>query len=201
MKLFTPIAIVCDHSFAEEALAIRAILESFRLRVDFYRLVQKPQLAHFFQNVQYPYSIIMCHGSGTTAEDMHLALQVGEQKDGDYDQTDGWSVTTVKVTPQWIKDNIHDRQGALISTACGSGREPIAHAFLQSGYSSYIAPIETYYDATAGFIFVTNYFYFLMSEDRDYIPYIYTEEQAFEHASKIDSDYRYGPQAFRRYVE
>ena len=32
LKLFTPVAIVCDHTMTEEASALRGMLESFRLR-------------------------------------------------------------------------------------------------------------------------------------------------------------------------
>ena len=199
MKLFTSAAIVCDQTFVEHAIALRAILETFRIRVDFYRLVQKPQINSFFQGTPYPYTIIMCHGRGKTNDDMHLALEVVEQEQEEYDRTDGWNATTVKVTPGWIREHINNRQGTLISTACGSGREQLANAFLQAGYAAYIAPITTNYDANAGLIFVSNFFYFLISEDRDYAPNIYSESEAFEQSASIDPDFQYGPGAFKRY--
>lgn len=130
---------------------------------------------------------------------MHIALEVGQQEDGDYDKTDGWRVTTLQLTPAWITEHVRDRSGALISTACGSGREPLARAFLKSGYASYIAPVETYYNADAGLIFTVNLFYFLLSEDRDYTPHIYSEEAAVESVLKVDPDFIWGPSVFRRY--
>lgn len=200
MKLFTPVAVVCDHTMVENAAALRAMLEAYRLRVDFYRFVQKPQVFNFFsQDLQYPYTIIFCHGMGEGDENMHMALEVVEQEDDDYDQTDGWSMTTVQMTPAWIAEHVQGRSGSLISTACGSGREPLARAILGAGYSSYIAPVETYYNADAGLIFVANFFYFLMSEDRDFAPVIFSECEAVENASNVDLSFQFGPKVFRCY--
>jgi hypothetical protein len=199
MKLFTPVAILCDYTLVEHAVALRAMLESFRIHVDFYRFVQKPQVYSFFQGRQYPYTVIVCHGRGNTTEDMHLALEAVEQENSDYDQTDGWNAMTVKLTPAWISEYVRNRSGSLISTACGSGREPLAGAFLKAGYSSYTEPIGTYYNACAGQIFVSNFFYFLMSEDRDYVPTVFSERAAFNQAASIDPDFQYGPKVFRHY--
>ena len=89
LKLFTPVAIVCDHTMTEEASALRGMLESFRLRVDFYRFVQKPQVFDFFaQPRNYAYTIILCHGGGGTPEEMALTIRLRSdyENEGDWDK-------------------------------------------------------------------------------------------------------------------
>ena len=82
LRLFTPVAIVCDRTMLREADALRGVLESFRLHVDFHYFVQKRQILDFFsQQRNYAYTIIFCHGSGETPEDMHLRLEVVDQED------------------------------------------------------------------------------------------------------------------------
>jgi hypothetical protein len=161
MQRFTPVAIVCDHTMVEPACALRAVLESFRLRVDFFRMVQLRQVQSFFADppARYEYTVIWTHGSGSTEEDMHIAFDVVDQKDGDYQRPEGWETVIHKLTPAEIAAYGRHSSGTLISTACGSGREPLAQAFLQRGYRAYIAPLETYYDADAGLLFCITFFY------------------------------------------
>ena len=139
--------------------------------------------------------MIFCHGT-----DKALNLEVVGQEDDDYEEIDGWNATTVRVNSQWIQDHAKPRKGTLISTACGSGQEPLPEAFLAAGYDSYIAPIEKYYDTGGGLVFVTALFYFLTSA-RDHAPKVLSEQEAVEEACKIDSEFRYGPKAFRRFVK
>ncbi len=97
--------------------------------------------------------------------------------------------------------------GALLSTACGSGREPLAAAFLNSGYQSYIAPVhpddpeEIYVDLDSSLVFFTDFFYYLMDGvDRDYSTTTYTEQEAAEKAAQLDPHFRFGTKIFRRYT-
>jgi hypothetical protein len=48
VKLGETVGVVCDHTVIEEARAIRATLESFGLRVNLHRLVQRWQAEDFF---------------------------------------------------------------------------------------------------------------------------------------------------------
>lgn len=201
MNFFTNVAIVTDHTMAEDADAIRGVLESFRLRVDFYRLVQKPQVTRFFQqDRQYPYTIVFCHGSGDPPDDLHLAIEVVDQKDGRYEEPQDWFPVTIKMTPSFVKDNMRGRSGTLVSVACGSGRRPLADAFVDAGYDAYIAPVEPYYDSQAGIAFLTSLFYFLLAEDRDYAKTTFSEEEAVRMAAALDQSFKYGSMAFRRYT-
>ena len=67
MKLGDKVGVVCDHTLIEEARAIRAALESFRLHVELYRLVQRGQAEDFF-------------GRGLVAGTADLHLRAGECK-------------------------------------------------------------------------------------------------------------------------
>ena len=80
-----------------------------------------------------------------TAEDMHLRLEVVDQESGDYDTPgdEGWDFIVVELTPAKIAEYVQNRDGTLLSTACGSGREPLAEAFLKSGYRSLHCPCFT----------------------------------------------------------
>ena len=210
LRMFTPVAIVCDRTMLREAHALRGVLESFALQVDFHYFIQKRQILDFFaQSRNYAYTIIFCHGSGKTAEDMHLRLEVVDQEAGDYDTPgdEGWDFVVVELTPAKIAEYVQNRDGTLLSTACGSGREPLAEAFLKSGYRSYIAPVhlddpeEIYVDLDSSLVFFTNFFYYLMDGvDRDYSTTTYTEQEAVEKASQLDPDFRFGTKIFRRYT-
>lgn len=201
MKLFANVAIVTDHSMHEDADAIRSVLESLSLRADLYRLVQKPQVAGFFQqDRQYPYTIVFCHGAGDPPDELHIAVQVVDQKDGRYQDPEGWSPITVKMTPSFVRDNVRGRTGTLISVACGSGCRPLADAFIDAGYDAYIAPVEPYYNSQAGIAFLTSLFYLLMAEDRDYAEKTFSEEEAVRMAAALDDSFKYGPMAFRRFT-
>ena len=173
LRMFTPVAIVCDRTMLREAHALRGVLESFALQVDFHYFIQKRQILDFFaQPRNYAYTIIFCHGSGKTAEDMHLRLEVVDQEAGDYDTPgdEGWDFVVVELTPAKIAEYVQNRDGTLLSTACGSGREPLAEAFLKSGYRSYIAPVhpddpeEIYVDLDSSLVFFTKFF--LLSDGR-----------------------------------
>ncbi len=201
LRLFTPVAIVCDHTMTDDASALRGMLESFRLRVDFYHFIQKPQVFDFFaQPNNYAYTILICHGTGETPEDMNIRFEVVDQESGDYDNPEGWDSVTIELTPTKIAEHLQNRGGTLISIACGSGREPLAHAFLKSGYQTYIAPAETFVNAGSALVFVVNLFYYLMAEDRDYATTIYTEKEAVEKAAQLDPDFCYGTKLYRYYT-
>lgn len=210
LRLFTRVAIACDRTMLKEAQALRGMLEAFRLQVDFYYFVQKRQILDFFaQPRNYAYTIIFCHGSGETAEDMHLRLEVVDQENGDYDTPgdEGWDHVVVELTPAKIAEYVQNREGTLLSTACGSGREPLAEAFLKSGYQSYIAPVhpddpkEIYVDLDSSLVFFTSFFYYLMDGvDRDYSTTSYTEQEAAEKAAQLDPHFRCGTKTFQRYT-
>lgn len=209
LKMFTPVAIVCDHTMFREAHALRTVLESFALQVDFHYLIQKRQVLDFFaQSRNYAYTVIFCHGSGESVDDMHLRIEVVDQQSGDYDNPEGWDFIAVELTPARIAEYIQNRDGTLLSTACGSGRKPLAEAFLNAGYSAYIAPISLEdseehedVDLDSSLVFFITFFYYLMAGvERDYSTTTYTEQEAAEKAAEVDPDFILGTKCFRRYT-
>ena len=172
LRLFTRVAIACDRTMLKDAHALRGMLEAFGLQVDFYYFVQKRQILDFFAQPRKLrlYGYLLPRFWCETAEDMHLRLEVVDQEDGDYDTPgdEGWDHVVVELTPAKIAEYVQNREGTLLSTACGSGREPLAEAFLKSGYQSYIAPIhpddpkEIYVDLDSSLVFF--YQFFLLSD-------------------------------------
>lgn len=202
MKLFDSVVIACDHSpdMFSMAKAIQGVLEEFGLRVHFYRLVQKKNVLDFLAR-QIPaceYVVLCCHGRGSD-DDMNITLQVVDQVDGEYDNPNGWDLITFKLTPANIPQYIKDAQGTFISLACGSGREPFAKAFLESGYKSYIAPVLRSYNGDAAVLFTIGLFYHLLASDRDFDKRTYTDKEAVERAAALDSDFELGTRVFRYY--
>lgn len=200
MKLFTPVAVVCDHTLVEDALAIRSVLESFRLRVDFHRLVQSQQLYEFFAAPpqHYAATVLVCHGSGDDS-DPFLRFEVVDQKDGNYQSPDGWEMVTLEWTAARIREHVQGGLGIVLSLACGGGREPLAQAFLDAGCDAYVGVVTPYVDMASAVSFAVNFFYLLMAEDRDYCSARYSVEQAVERAARFDDDWKYGTGSFRCY--
>ena len=201
MRAFENVTVVCDWKTVEDAIAVRAVLESFRLRVQFLRLVQRRQVFDFFAGrgvSDCSYTVLVCHGTGTDA-DPTIRLQVVDQVTGDPYAPEGWEVATVELSAATIADTVTAARGTLVSTACGSGREPLAAAFLAAGYDAYVAPVGRYHDSDAAVLFVAGFFYHLLAEDRDYAATAYTEVEAVRRAASIDRDSRFGTGVFRHY--
>lgn len=209
LRMFTPVAIVCDRTMFREAHALRGVLESFGLHVDFHYFIQKRQVLDFFaQPRNYAYTVVFCHGSGDTVEDMHLRIEVVDQESEDYDNPAGWDYIAIELTVVKIAEYVQNRDGTLLSTACGSGRRPLAEAFLKSGYSTYIAPVSLEdpdefedVDLDSSLVFFITFFYYLMAGvERDYSTTTYTEQEAVEKAAQLDPDFFLGTKMFRHFT-
>jgi hypothetical protein len=77
VKLGDKVGVVCDHTLIEEARAIRAALESFRLHVELYRLVQRGQAEDFFGRRAKDYEHLVLCGHGN---EQRIRLEVIEPK-------------------------------------------------------------------------------------------------------------------------
>lgn len=200
MKLFDVVAIVTDQHFDEHSLAIRSFLESMRLRVDYFRVVQDRNVKDFFADhaSRYGYTIIFTHGSGPD-EAPSIDFSAVTQENGDYAAADGWSPTVVKLDPAHAASVVggHGR-GTLVTSSCGSGRPALAEALLAEGYDTVIGPSEEYWDANAATLFAITYFYNLLSEDRDYAE-PYSAAEAFEVARDVDPRFKFGTHAVASY--
>lgn len=200
MRMFDRVAIACDHTFTEDATALRSVLEAFRLKVDYHRFVQSRQVSEFFAAQRDAvYTVLYCHGHGFTAEDMRITFEVVAQENNDTTAPTGWSNKSFDLKPTNIPDITSDAKGTLLSLACGSGRPDFARAFLSAGYEAYIGPTEEYWDSTAALTFAVGFFYHLLSNDRDYDGRNYTTRQSAERAASIDPDFEMGMRMMRYY--
>jgi hypothetical protein len=202
MKLFDRVAVVCDETFVEHASATRAFLEAMRLRVDFYRLVQRRNVLDFFGRdaARYDYTVLWSHGLGD-GDGMAVRLQVVDQAEGDLRATTGWSGVQCDLTVETIPEIVTGVSGGtLVALGCGAGRPPLAQAFLAAGYDGYIGSTPKYYDADAALLFTTSFFYYLLAEDRDFEDRTHTVAQAVHLAAAADPGFRCGPGVMRYYT-
>lgn len=201
MKLFTKIAIVCDHTLVESALALRSVLESFRFHVDFYRLVQARQVTEFFANPPNDCAavVIVCHGSGDDAAP-HLRFEVVDQEEGDYQSPTGWDTVVLEWTPDLIRKHVGQGFRMVVCLACGGGRAPLAEAFLDAGCDAYIGAVAPYLNMASADMFALSFFYWLLAEDRDYYSASYSAIEAVDLAKQFDAGWEYGTQSFHIYT-
>ena len=151
MKSFErPVAVVTDRNSVEDACAIRVALEVFRLRVDFYRMVQRRHLLAFLagDHIPYDYTILCAHGTGPD-DAPKIVVEVVDQVAGDHAAETGWDPVPVELTPNTIPELVHATGGTLVCGACGAGRAPLADAFLVAGYDAYIGAEQAYIDGEA----------------------------------------------------
>ncbi len=201
MKLFSRVAIACDHTaeMLQMASALRAMLESFAFHVDFHHLIQKRQVVEFFgpSTPRYDYAVIFTHGDAGK----HLTFHVVDQADGDYDKVEGWESVEFALTPAEIAEHVRGPKGVLISVACGGGTDALPQAFLAAGYEAFVGADADYIASDACLLFTSGLFYFLLAEERDYAPHAYTLPEAVEQASKIDPDFELGTRPFRCWLQ
>jgi hypothetical protein len=199
MKSFQrPVAVVTDRDSVEDATAIRAALEVFRLRVDFYRMVQRRHLLAFLagEHIPYDYTVLCAHGTGPD-EAPKLVVEVVDQVAGDHEAATGWESVPVELTPQTIPKLVHAAGGTLMCGACGGGRAPLAQAFLAAGYDAYIGADQRYVDGESAFLFTVGFFYFALAEDRGPGAVAYSDAEAVERAAALDPEFRSGTKWYR----
>jgi hypothetical protein len=192
VKLGEKVGIVCDHLMIEEARAIRAALESFRLRVDMHRLVQRVQAADFFGRRTKDYEYLVLCGHGT---EERIRLEVIEPKKANPELGD---MVGYLLKPATIPDQLIGFQGTLVSTACASGQEQFGAAFLKAGCRAYHGPTD-YADMTSATMYVIAFFYFLHYEDLLPSPEKYTIAEAAEAARQLDRRSKFGTKLWRLY--
>ncbi len=204
MKLFESVVIGCDNSpdMIRDARTIRAVLETFGLRVHLYDLTRKREALQFLAGEipQCDYVVLCSHGWNDPDEGAQISLQVVDQADGDYDNAAHWESVTLGLTPANIPDMAQGMGRTLICYACGSGREPFAQAFLKAGYKAYIAPRGDGVYGNAGVLFIIGLFYHLMTATRiGDEPTCHTDQEAVALAAALDANTPRGTCAFHYY--
>ena len=204
MKLYESVVIICNNSprMSQDANAIRTVLEAFGLRVHLYDFVQKRNaletLAGELPECEF---IILClHGGIGPSGEPQIDLQVIDQVDGDYSKCSGWETAVVSLTTTNISDYFCGNGRTLISTACGSGHELLAKAFLGAGFKDYIAPRGPGVHINSVMLFVIGFFYHLLAGTRlEDEPMYHTHQEALSLAAQADASYTQGTRAFHYY--
>jgi hypothetical protein len=186
------VGIVCDHTLIEEARAIRAALEAFRLRVELHRLVQRWQAQDFFAHRAKDYEHLVLCGHGN---EQRIKLEVIEPKK---DNPELGEMVGYLLKPATIPDQLLGFRGTLVSTACCSGQEPFGAAFLKAGCRAYLGATN-YVDLTSATLYVIAFFYFLQYEQCLPSPEKYTIVEAAEAARLVDRRAKLGTMLLKLY--
>ena len=200
MRMFDPVVIACDQWSLDIAAAIRSSLELYRLRAYLHFCVQKQNVLDFLGGrIPDSEDIVLCsHGLGSTDTKYECS---GEMKMGFnvVDKVEGkWESVEFALTPANIPELVNLPGRKVISLGCGSGREPLARAFLDSGCQAYIGPISPP-DQDSAALFAITFFYHLLSSERDPV-LTCTDREAVERAASLDIDFREGTNVFRYYT-
>lgn len=195
LKLGDKIAIVCDHTCVEQAQAMRATLEAFRLHADLYRLVQRWQADDFFgkRAKDYEYVVICCHGSINPK--LRIKFEVIEPKK---DNPELGDMVDYEINADNVATRLIGFQGVIVSMACESGGEPLAAAFLKAGCKAYLGPIG-YSDDSSGLIYAQSFFYFMQYHWRQPAPVKWTIQEAADAAQHLDPRAKFGTKIWRCY--
>jgi hypothetical protein len=148
----------------------------------------------FQDDTAFSITLMVCHGWGKTDADavlnwrLHKAVNDIEWEDFDL---------------QWTKENIRHYvgcgKGLLLNTACWSGKQVWADAFLDAGFSSYVAHQGTS-DMFSAYQFVAAFMGYLVYEVRDTARKSISVQEAVTMANNIDalSDGAMGFKCFER---
>jgi hypothetical protein len=199
MKLFEHVAVAAS-SEDPGALALQSVLQQFGLRVHLYRLYQKRNVEDFFAGKGVPeecrYTVLCAHGLGPD-EDPKIRLDVVDQKYGDPTAIEGWEPYDFDLSKDSVPELVTAPRGTLVATGCGTGREPLARAFLEAGYEGYVGATEPYVDGDSAFLFTIGFFYHVLADERDYAPRTFNDREAADRAAAMDPDFELGTRAYR----
>jgi hypothetical protein len=200
MRMFDPVAIACDAWSWDLAFAIRGALELFRLRVYLHYCAQRRNALDFLAGhiPEAEYVVLCCHGLGGPYRDDEAADGMRMGFTGLVDLVGGkWEGAELAITPESIPSLVSLPGRKVVTLGCGSGRGPLARAFLASGCSAYIGPISPVnQDATT--MFAISFFYHLLREERDLQPC--TDREAVALAAGFDTASKEGTHVFRYYA-
>lgn len=182
MNIYDRVVIAYDKNLEnfQMATAIRGMLECYGLNVSLSWLNEKRNAIDFLAGhiPKADYTILCAHGIG---KENRIWLTVIEKVAGtDY----RYEEVEFNLTPDNIGEYVKNAGGTFISTACDSGREVFAKAFLDAGYRAFIAP-NVAVDLTSTVMFICGFFCNMLAHDRDIHKATYTEREAVERAAAI----------------
>ena len=193
LNIYDRVVIAYDKSLDnfQMATAIRGMLEFYGLNVSLVWLNEKQNVIDFLagQAPKSDYTILCAHGIG---REKRIWLTVVEKVEGtDYQ----YEEVIFNLMPDNVGEYVKYAGGTLITTACDSGCEVFARAFLDAGYQSFIAPAVAV-DITSSAMFVCGFFCNMLAHERDIHKANYTEREAVERAAAIQP-FPDGTAAFR----
>ncbi|MEM9215440.1 MAG: hypothetical protein AAGD25_13980 [Cyanobacteria bacterium P01_F01_bin.150] len=162
------------------ATAIRGVLEFYGLQVTLMWLNTKQDAINFFagHDVKADYTIFCAHGIGKESRIWFTVVEKVPGTDFRYEEV------LFNLTPDNLRDYVKTAGGTFISTACDSGCEDFANAFLGVGYRAFIGP-HVAVDVSSSVLFICGFFSNLLAGDRDIHKANYTEREAVERAAAI----------------
>jgi hypothetical protein len=166
-----------------------SLLASFGLNTLTQQIRNEGEFRAFWQEppVKAAVTLFQTHGWGETDEDAVINFPLFYQEN--------WEVKEFHLTPAAIQEVVTTGNGILISTACWSGKQKYADAFLQAGFEHYIAPEKTS-DWNSTIQFLAAFFGYMMYEERDWGARKVEVADAVEMARRID-DFWDGASGFR----
>ena len=185
MKIYDSVTIVSDEN-SEVAMAIRSVMEQFRLRVQLYVGVWKQHLLDFFEGkVPCAEHIVICTSGDGDTESENIDLDEMKMAFSCVQVVDDWEGTTFYLTPRNIPKLVSFQEKRVLFCGCGSGRQAFAKAFIGAGCKSYIGATGEV-DGDSAMMFVLSFFYHLLSSNRDE-GITCSERKAFERAVALDT--------------
>jgi hypothetical protein len=200
MKMFEAVVLACDQSSLDVALAIRGALELFRLPVYMHFCVQKRNVLDVLAGhiPESRYVVLCCHGtddppSAPGPSQVSMGFHVVD------DATGMWETTWFNLTPANVSAFVRLPGRTVVALGCGTGREPLARAFLRTGCRAYVGA-EKPVDQDACALFAISFFYHLLGEDRPGARAC-SEQEAAQLAAQADPNCPEGTSVFRYYAE
>lgn len=153
-----------------EALAVRACLERWGVRVNLHLIGKGSDLAQLFREPECLSSqiLITCHGTSKGIVLPELAPQIAKNEP-----------FSSFLSPSDVKGLVRLKGQTVLSTGCATGKQIFAKAFLNGGAKAYIAP-KGYPEGDIALLFVVNFYYFLLVKKL-------TARQAYQKAVKIET--------------
>ena len=195
MKLFESVVVVTDPVTYELGIALRGVLDAFRLHCDFHQCVQRQHLLKVLGGGCAPSEyVVLCVGGWhpPDTENLHFIRMV--------DMVEGsWQGADLRLTPEVIRETVRlAGRNILVLGGCNGGSPGLVEAFLDAGCQRYIAESGEVngVDADSALLFTIGVFYHLLSGARD--PSVScTIEEAVQRAAAIDSLSKEGTHLYR----
>lgn len=195
MRMFESVVVVTDPATFELGVALRGVLDAFRLRCDFHQCVQRPKLLEVLGGARAPSEyVVLCVGGWHPPEPESLNfIRMVDLVDG------SWQEVGLQLTPETIRQTVKLQGRKLIVLGgCNGGSQGLVQAFLDAGCTHYVAECgeANGVDANACLLFVIGLFYQLLLEECGGSA-ASTFEEAVQRATAMDTLSKEGTHLYR----